>query len=506
MTGEPTVGPPADGELEALLEYLRERRNFDFSGYKRASLTRRIVKRMQLVNIDGYQRYLEILEANPGELAELFNTILINVTSLLRDKDAWDAVAARVIPAIVDGKSTEEAVRIWSAGCASGEEAYSLAVLFADAIGEDRFRRLVKIYATDADTDALATARRGRYRQTDLVAAFGEDLTARFFESDGDHGVFRGDLRRALIFGRHDLVQDPPISRLDLVTCRNTLMYFTADLQSKILAGFHFALKPGGYLFLGKSEALAGRSQAFQVVDRRQHIMRRDDSAPDLTQAPAQHLRHELERSQQELETAYEELESTVEELETTNEGLQSTNEELETTNEELNSTNEELETTNEGLQSTNDELETINNELRERSTEVTDLNQVLQAILGSLQSAVIVLGPEMEIKAWNRQAEELWGLRSDEVIGRHFLNFDLWFPIEALRTAVRDCLAGRAERTQVVESAVNRRGRAIECTVNVNCLVAEQTPRGVILMVDAVPADQPESFESASRAAPGLR
>src|SRR5262249_43224911 len=149
---------------------------------------------------------------------------------------------------------------------------------------EDRFRRLVKIYATDADIDALATARHGKYRDADLASAFGEELTARFFESDGDYGVFRGDLRRALIFGRHDLVQDPPISRIDLVTCRNTLMYFTSDVQSKILANFQFALNTGGYLFLGKSEALVTRSQMFQVVDLRQHIMRKDGNLTDTSQ------------------------------------------------------------------------------------------------------------------------------------------------------------------------------------------------------------------------------
>src|SRR5215469_8086423 len=187
--------PPPNGELEALLEYLYERRNFDFRGYKRASLSRRIFKRMQMINVDDYQRYMEILEANPGEFAELFNTILINVTSFMRDRDAWEALGARVIPAIVDSKGTEEIIRIWSAGCASGEEAYSLAVLLADAMGEDRFRRLVKIYATDADTDALAAARHGRYKESDLVTAFGEERMSRFFERDGDFGVFRGDLR-----------------------------------------------------------------------------------------------------------------------------------------------------------------------------------------------------------------------------------------------------------------------------------------------------------------------
>ena len=271
--------PPEDGELEALLDHVRERRNFDFRGYKRASLTRRIFKRMQVIGADDYQRYTEILEANPGEFAELFNTILINVTALLRDRDAWDTLADEVIPQIVEAKEPGEAVRVWSAGCASGEEAYSLAVLLAEALGEERFRQSVKIYATDADEGALTDARRGRHGYQKLLDAFGEERTRRFFDADGEFGIFRADLRRALIFGRHDLVQDPPISRIDLLSCRNTLMYFTSEVQGRILASFQFALNPAGYLFLGKSEALVTRTQMFEVVSQAQHILRRDPAA-----------------------------------------------------------------------------------------------------------------------------------------------------------------------------------------------------------------------------------
>ncbi len=203
-------------------------------------------------------------------------------------------------------------------------------------------------------------------------------------------------------------------------------------------------------------------------------------------------LRAELEDSRRQLKTAYEELQSTVEELETTNEEFQSTNDELETTHEELHSTNEELETMNEELQSTNEELETINNELRERSAEVTELNQFLGAILGSLQSAVVVLGTEMEIRAWNRQAEDLWGLRSDEVLDQHFLNLDIGFPVEMLRGPIRSLLAGRTERDQLTSRAVNRRGRPIECTVNLTQLVGTDAARGVILVMDAAPLESP--------------
>src|SRR5579884_1146332 len=245
-----TQTPPTDGDLDTLLAYIHERRHFDFRGYKRASLSRRIFKRMSSLGVDDYQRYMDILEANPGEFAELFNTILINVTSFLRDREAWDALASLVLTQLAHRKGENEPIRLWSAGCASGEEAYSLAVLLAESLGEDRFRNNVKIYATDADTDALTRARHGRYPERDLEASFGEQRTHRFFETDQGFGVFRPDLRRCLIFGRHDLVQDPPISRIDVLTCRNTLMYFTSDVQRQVLASFHFALNPGGFVFL----------------------------------------------------------------------------------------------------------------------------------------------------------------------------------------------------------------------------------------------------------------
>jgi two-component system CheB/CheR fusion protein len=203
-----------------------------------------------------------------------------------------------------------------------------------------------------------------------------------------------------------------------------------------------------------------------------------------------QHLRDELEQSQRELESAYEELQSAVEELETTNEELQSTNEELETTNEELHSTNEELETMNEELQSTNEELETINNELRVRSGEVDQLNDFLQTILGSLESAVIVLDTGMQVQAWNRQAEELWGLRGDEVIGQHFLNLDIGFPVDTLRNPIRAGLSGNEDLQHLSGRAVNRRGRPIDCAVDISTLVAEEGIRGVLILMNATPAE----------------
>jgi two-component system CheB/CheR fusion protein len=199
-------------------------------------------------------------------------------------------------------------------------------------------------------------------------------------------------------------------------------------------------------------------------------------------------LQDALEESKGAVETAYEELESTAEEMETTNEELQSTNEELETTNEELQSTNEELETMNEELTSTNEELETINDELNLRTDELAQTNLFLESILGSLEAGVIVLDRELRVIAWNDGARELWGLSGDAVRARHFLNLDVGLPVDRVRTAVRDLLAGNDHSDALELPATDRRGRAITCRVRLSPLTGDDgPPPGVILFMEAV-------------------
>jgi two-component system CheB/CheR fusion protein len=200
-------------------------------------------------------------------------------------------------------------------------------------------------------------------------------------------------------------------------------------------------------------------------------------------------LQEEVERSKNELETAYEELQSSNEELETTNEELQSTNEELETTNEELQSTNEELETMNEELQSTNEELETTNTELRLRSDELNTANAFLASILTGLEMAVVVVDPKLQVLAWNHRAEDLWGLRANEVQGRHLMNLDIGLPVEQLRQPVRSVLAAETERVELTLECRNRRGKAIRCPVRCTPLIARTGEMlGAILLMEEVP------------------
>jgi two-component system CheB/CheR fusion protein len=608
----------ADRKFEALLQFLQQQRGFDFTGYKRPSLMRRVERRMQMLAVKDYDDYRDHLEVHGEEFAQLFNTILINVTSFFRDDAAWDYLRKDVVPRLLGAKGDNDSVRIWSAGCASGQEAYSLAMVLAEALGLDAFRERVKIYATDADEEALGQARLASYTPKEMEG-MDAGLRERYFETNSGRYIFRQDLRRALIFGRHDLVQDAPISRIDLLVCRNTLMYFNAETQSSILQRFHFALNGGegtGYLFLGRAEMLLSHAGLFAPLDLHCRVFAKVAPAVQRVRPPANHavdpgngrtllgerlrdlaldegplaklvvdaegtlaaansrartlfsinprdlgrplqdleisyrplelrslieqayaerrsitrtsverhfadadsqlfdvtatplldearnavgaaitfldvtrnarLAQELQRSREEVQTATEELQSSNEELETTNEELQSSNEELETTNEELQSTNEELETMNEELQSTNQELQTVNVELRQRTEEMNQLNAFLESVLTGLRSAAIVVNQDLAVLMWNRRAEDLWGLRADEVQGRSLLNLDIGLPVGELRAVIRPCLAGEVPHQEVALDAINRRGRKIRCQVMCTPLHAASKKReGVILLID---------------------
>lgn len=288
----PDTKTPANGEaFEKLLEYLKNIRGFDFTGYKRSTLQRRINRRMQRIGVDSYADYIDYLEAHPDEFPFLFNTILINVTTFFRDPAAWQALAAEVVPQILESKKPGEAIRCWCAGVASGEEAYTLAIVLAEALGIEEFQRRVKIYATDVDEEALTHARTAAYSIKE-VQVIPPHLRQKYFEVFDSKHIFRGDLRRLVIFDRHDLTQDAPISELDLLVIRNTLMYFNAETQSRILARLHLAVNDTGFLFLGKAEMLIGRSNLFKPFNLRFRIFSKIpephiiDPHPNLTRSP----------------------------------------------------------------------------------------------------------------------------------------------------------------------------------------------------------------------------
>jgi two-component system CheB/CheR fusion protein len=258
--------------FERLLHFLRDSRSFDFTGYKRPSLMRRVRHRMREIGVDSFEDYQDVLQLEPHEFTALFNTILINVTSFFRDYDAWEQLRTEILPQVLEANG-DGLVRVWSAGCSAGQEAYSIAMLLHEEMGSS-FRERVKIYATDVDEDALNYARQASYTERE-TRGLPESYRERYFDLANGRYVFTPDLRRSVIFGRNDLTSDAPISRIDILLCRNTLMYLNAETQTRVVSRLGFALRQDGVLFLGKAEMLLNHASVFDPIDLKRRFFRR---------------------------------------------------------------------------------------------------------------------------------------------------------------------------------------------------------------------------------------
>ena len=268
---EADLSPPAD-LLDHLLAMLRDKLQFDFSGYKIGTLMRRVRRREIATGNTELAAYIAWAETHPQELELLARDILISVTAFFRDRDAFESLK-RSIAEICTRKAASE-IRIWVAGCASGEEAYSIAILVAEALREGFQLPRVQIFATDIDDEALNVARRGIYPAAAL-AEIPPDWLERYFTPSNQAFEVSKTLRDMIVFARHNLVSDPPFLRLDLVTCRNVLIYFDNALQAKVLQTFHFGLQSDGYLFLGRSESVTQADSLFGAVERRDRLFRK---------------------------------------------------------------------------------------------------------------------------------------------------------------------------------------------------------------------------------------
>jgi two-component system CheB/CheR fusion protein len=276
-----------DPELRRLLRHLRERHGIDFTAYKLPTIMRRLWRRVAAADVPTIADYRRYLEAHPEEEQRLIADFLIKVTRFFRDPALFARLREEIIPELVDAARAEgRELRVWSAGCATGEEAYSLAVLVAEALGQTPTRPPVRIFATDLDETALAFARRGVYPASAL-ADMPPELVERYFaEHDGAYEVTK-QVRGLIVFGNHDLAQRPPFPAIDLVMCRNVLIYFTAELQRRALEIFAYSLRERGFLVLGKAETAGSVNRSFVPVDRRLRIYRRQGPRPLL---PPAHL------------------------------------------------------------------------------------------------------------------------------------------------------------------------------------------------------------------------
>ena len=282
LAGQRAADPAfaADPALKEVFSQIRLQTGHDFSLYKPSTIRRRIERRMAVQRIVGLADYVRFLRATPVEAEVLFRDLLIGVTSFFRDEDAFRSLAMLVLLPLLADKSPDDVIRVWSTGCSTGEEAYSLAILFQECLESSRRSCRVQIFATDVDSRAIAVARTGLYPAS-IAADVSSERLARFFSPEADGNAFRirKGIRDMIVFSEQDVVRDPPFSRLDLVVCRNLLIYLGPELQWKLIPMFRRSLKPGGVLFLGTSESLGQFHEQFAVVDRKAKLFRKADDA-----------------------------------------------------------------------------------------------------------------------------------------------------------------------------------------------------------------------------------
>ncbi len=271
--GKPALASTIHELLEKVFILLRNETGCNFGDYKNSTVIRRIEKRMALNQVDKLESYLKYLQKNKEELKKLFDELLIGVTSFFRDKESFNTLEKTIIPDIIKNKSDGETIRIWVAGCSTGEEAYSLAILFDEAIGKQAKSLKLQIFASDLDEHAINMARQGVYPETIFTDVTPERLR-RYFKVETNTYRINKDIRDKVIFSVHNLIKDPPFSKQDMVSCRNLLIYLNIEAQKKVFAIFHYALNPNGIMFLGSSESLGEFANLFEVIDRKHKLFK----------------------------------------------------------------------------------------------------------------------------------------------------------------------------------------------------------------------------------------
>lgn len=275
--------PETENMLEKIFVLLRSQTGHDFSQYKPSTIQRRIERRLAVNQIVDMEKYIAFLQQGTNEAESLFKDLLIGVTSFFRDPDAFEVFERECLPKLLGDKRSDKPLRIWVAGCSTGEEAYSLAITVAEYLGKHRKNERVQIFATDIDKTAIETARAGVYPAS-IAADISEERLCRYFVGDPGENKKTPDsyrvnksIRDMLIFSEHNVIKDPPFSKVDVVSCRNLLIYMNSDLQKKVISLFHYALKTGGYLFLGSSETVGDFSDLFSNIDRKAKIYQRTE-------------------------------------------------------------------------------------------------------------------------------------------------------------------------------------------------------------------------------------
>lgn len=266
----------SQNQLSKVIAILRDEKGVDFTLYKENTIIRRLEKRISINRFTKIEEYVKFLARNKREVDILFNELLIGVTRFFRDEESFTVLKSEIIPRIAENSNTEKEIRIWTPGCSTGEEAYSIAILFAEYLSENNIKKEVKLFATDLDTLSLEYAGTGYY-PGNIISDVSPERLSRYFIKKEDGYQVNETIRSMIIFARHNLLEDPPFSKIDLISCRNLLIYLNGDTQQKVISMFHVSLKSKSYLFLGNSESLGKMAEGYEIIDSKSKIFRKGD-------------------------------------------------------------------------------------------------------------------------------------------------------------------------------------------------------------------------------------
>jgi two-component system CheB/CheR fusion protein len=489
-------------ELRQIFALLHAQTGHDFSSYKLNTINRRIEKQMQSHKLESLSDYVILLQTKRLEIDNLFKDLLIGVTSFFRDADAFETLKKEILLKALKNKPDDYCFRVWIPGCSTGEEVYSIAMIIHECMEElDQFYR-VQIFGTDIDTNSLETARIGAYPE--IIA---NDITPerlkKFFSTDKAAYKIKKEIREMVVFGVQNITKDPPFTKLDLICCRNLLIYLNSNLQKKILPIFHYSLKPKGILFLGISETVTGFVNLFQPSVKKWKMYRRKDSEisvqalinfPSIPRVLSNNNIQvtdkmpleenvDLNASTQDFLLDSHISLSTIEkppqikiektkatgsaikgkkisqleqELQDSRNNLQTTIEELESSNEELQSTNEEIETSKEELQSLNEELIIINTELQNRINQLATTNDDMNNLFNSTEIAAIFLDNALCVKRFTPKIQELIHLINTD-IGRSITHFATNILYEKLLADAEEVIKTLVQKSIEVQSKDHR-------------------------------------------------
>ncbi|MBF0484463.1 MAG: PAS domain-containing protein [Candidatus Omnitrophica bacterium] len=463
--------------FKRILILLRDRTGADFIHYKQTTIGRRIARRMAFHNIKTNAEYYNYLKINSAEAGVLRKDILIPVTSFFRDPKIFAVLRKKVFPLIVYKRSSQNPIRLWVPACSSGEEVYSFAIFLYEFLEERRIKPHIQVFGTDLSETLIETARSGIYSENISEHVSVAHLRRFFTKTENGYKIAK-HIRDFCIFAKHDITEDPPLSNMDIVSCRNLLIYLDTFLQNKALSMMHYALKPKGFLVLGTAESVSNVPDLFTALDKKEKIyvknivprknllnmnaqtgkfmttkvnkckvIKKVLDAPLSTQLKkigiaaratlktlssksiAVKADKDIVKLKKEFIRTVNRLNAISEEKDTYNEELKAANEEIQSSNEELQSMNEELETSKEELQSTNEELLTLNEELQNKNVELTDLNSALSNVFASTNIPIIIVGNDLRIKRFTPTARRVMNLIPTDVdrpIGDIKLNLDI--------------------------------------------------------------------------------